>query len=67
MPTEEETRKWGCEEWARLDKEKEQAKQDACSHARSGTLRMKDKVVICDSCGKELDLCEDTGYRREED
>ncbi len=36
------------EEWARL----EQEKQDACDHARSGTIR--DSLLFCDDCGKQL-------------
>ncbi len=61
MPTEEEIRAWVRDEQAKIDVER----QDACSHAKSGTLRMEDRVVICDNCGKELKLGEDEGYNEE--
>ena len=48
MPTKEEVQQWVRDEWARLEIEK----QEACGHARSGTLR--GQVVTCDDCGKTL-------------
>ena len=61
MPTEEEIRAWVRDEQAKIDVEK----QEACSHSKSGTLRMEDRVVVCDSCGKELKLGEDDGHTEE--
>ncbi len=50
MTTKEQVQKWVREEWARL----EQERQDACDHARSGTLR--GGLLFCDDCGKQLDF-----------
>ena len=60
MPTEEEIKAIAREEWARLDREKTEAKQTACDHVRSGTLKYSEQydeqVVVCDDCDKELRL-----------
>ena len=52
MPTEEEIRAWVRDEQTKIDKEK----QDACSHAQSGTLNSEKKIVTCDICGYEFKL-----------
>ncbi len=49
-------RRWAREEW---DK-KEAAKQAACEHKVSGSLR-DDGKVYCDSCGKPLNWRDDKG------
>ncbi len=52
MPTEEEIRAWVRDEQGKIDKEK----QDACSHAQSGTLNSEKKIVTCDACDYVFEL-----------
>mgnify|MGYP001576482274 FL=1 len=47
--TEEQVREIARAEWRRLEEER----QEACSHARSATLR--DSVLVCDQCFKTLE------------
>ena len=62
MDIPEDFKQWVRDEWARLDREKELAKQDACDHYVSGT--MKGGVLYCDACGKAL-TPDDEHYQEE--
>ncbi len=50
MPTEKEIRQWVRDEWAKIEREK----QDACEHLRSCTFQPNGDIT-CDQCGKTLE------------
>ena len=58
MPTKEEIQVWAREEWARLDREKTESIQAACTHARSGTQNRETREIACDDCDKIVTLAD---------
>ncbi len=62
MTTKEQIKEWAREEWVRLDLEKTMQIQAACTHARSGTIKFKTSIVVCDDCKKELNSDDQDSY-----